>query len=119
MRARTPRRSRVALAWSMISVRDPLDVVLADDRDEMPFVDGAENGAAQLGDAGRLDRVEHHVVARWQQPFEAVPETDDIPAELVRGSGDAVNDRVQAGAVAPAVQDTNSHGWDGGRDGME
>ena len=95
--------------------RDPLDVVLADDGDEVPFVDGPEDGAAEFGDAGRFDRVQYHVIAGRQESFKAVAEADNFPAQLMGGSGHTVDDGVEAGAVAAAVQNSNTdfiaHRW--------
>ena len=89
-------------------------LAVADFGDEVTFVGGAEDGAAELHDADRLRGIEHHVIAGRQQPFEAVAEADDLPAELARGADDAVDDRVQSGAITAAVQDANSHAclWD-------
>ena len=76
----------------------------------MTFVGGAENGAAELENADGVLGFEDGEIAGREQSLEAVTEADDFPAELVCGTDDAVDDRIEAGAIAAAVEDSDSQG---------
>jgi len=89
------------------------DVAFADFGGEVSFVGGAEDGAAEFEDADGVFGFEDGVVAGWEEAFEAVAEADDFPAELVCGADDAVDDGVEAGAVAAGVEDADAHGGGG------
>ena len=78
-------------------------IAFADFGNEVAFVGGAEDGAAELHDADGLFRIEHHVIARRQQTFEAIAEANDLPAESLGGTDDAVDDRIESGAIPAAV----------------
>ena len=90
--------------------RDLGDVALADFGGEVAFVGGAEDGAAELEDADGVLGLEDGVVAGRQHALEAVAEADDFPAELVGRADDAVDDRIESGAVAAAIEDSYFHG---------
>ena len=89
--------------------RDFGDVSLADFGSEMAFIGGAEDGAAEFEDADGVLGLEYGEIAGWQETLEAVAEADDFPAELVGGTDDAMDDGIESGAVAAAVEDSNFH----------
>ena len=76
----------------------------------MAFVRRAEDRAAELENADGVLWFEHRIITGWQESFEAVAETDDLPAELGRRADNAVDDRIEPGTIATAVQDSDSHG---------
>ena len=104
-------------SWSIVRLgfgddfrRDFGDVALADLGGEVALVSGAEDGAAELEDADGVLRLEHDVVAGRQHAFEAIAEADDLPAELIGRADDAVDDGIESGAIAAAVENAYSHG---------
>ena len=85
------------------------DIAGSDLGGEMPLVGGAEDGAAELEDADGIGWLEDAEITGRQESLEAVLESDDLPAELVRRADDAMDDRIESGAIAAAVQDADSH----------
>src|SRR5882724_3909182 len=72
--------------------------------DEMSAIGCADDRSAARHDAGSIAALEDFVIARRQQTFEAVEETDYFPTQFVSGENDSAYDCVQAGAVAAARQ---------------
>ena len=69
---------------------------------EMPAIGCADNCAATRHDPGNLVAIEHLVFPRRQQPLESIDESNDFPAEFVRGKDHSTKDRIQAGTITPA-----------------
>ena len=72
----------------------------ADFGNKMAAVGRADDGAAKRHDAIGAVPVENHVIARREQPFEAILEPDDNPAQFLRRERDSAQHGIQAGAVA-------------------
>ena len=89
--------------------RDLGDVALADLGGEVALVRGAEDGATEFKDADGVLGLEDREIAGREQALEAVPEADHLPAELVGRADDAVDDRIETGAIATAVEDPDFH----------
>ena len=85
------------------------DVAVADFCCKMPFVGASENGSAELENVDRVLRFEHAVITRWHQTFETVAKSDHFPAELIGRTDDAVDHRIESGAIAAAVENSDFH----------
>ncbi len=75
---------------------------------EMSSVGGAQNRAAKLEDSLGLGAFEEFIVARRQQSFKSVPESDNLPSKGVGRPHDTMGHRIQSRAIAPTIQDSNS-----------
>ena len=82
---------------------------VADFGDEMTLAGRAEDGAAEVHDAGGAgDGQRHAGAALGEESLEAVVKTDDFPAEIRGRADDAAEDGVQAGAIAAAGKDSDA-----------
>ena len=110
--------------WAAVSVPSPPIGISTSIpcRASTPFICGQPGVQALGGDAGRAERrpaageqtVDGGDVQRGgpvlQQPAPAVPEADYLAAVVAgRRADDGPDDCVQAGAVAPAGEDTDAH----------
>ena len=80
-----------------------------DDRlgERIAAVDRAEDRAAEAEDAGHVTRRQRPRLLGIDEAVEAVFEADDLDAGVVRGLDDGADDRVQAGSVAAAGEDSD------------
>ena len=75
-------------------------------------VDGAEDRAAEPQDAGDVARRQRTRAAGFDQAVEAVLEADALDAAVAGGLDDGADDRVEAGSVAAAGENTDAFdGW--------
>ena len=85
--------------------RHLLAVASADELERVALVDGAEDRAAQVGDAAHLvTRQVDEADSGWlQQAVVTAADAGDLPAAPQPDKRDGANDSVQAGRVAPPV----------------
>src|SRR6185503_4296504 len=81
-----------------------LAVAFLNELERVTLVDGAEDRAAEVGDAAHLvaRQVDQADVRWFQQSVIAAADAGDLPAAPQPGERDGANDSVQAGSVAPA-----------------
>lgn len=75
----------------------------------MALIGRAQNGAAEFEDADSVLGAKQNEIAGRQESFKAIAEADDFPAEFRGGADDAVDDCVEAGAIAAAIENANFH----------
>src|ERR1700719_3315633 len=74
----------------------------------MAAIGRANDRSPERHDPFRALAVEHDVVSRWQQAFEAIAESDYFPAKLFAGEHDAAKHRVEAGTIPAAGENANA-----------
>src|SRR5438552_5010858 len=94
--------------------RDDCTITGADFGDKMTAVGRSDDCSAQRHDAFSAFAIEHDVIARRQQTFEAVAESNYFPAEFFAGEDDTPQYSVESGTIPAAGENANTrlHGED-------
>src|SRR5438477_10928443 len=74
----------------------------------MAAVSCPDDCSAESHDAFRAFAIEHDIVAGRQQTFEAVAESDYLPAKFFAGEHDAAKDGVEPRAIPAAGENANA-----------
>ena len=77
-------------------------------RNELAFVDGAEEGASEVHDACGGTAVQHDMGCGLEETFKAILKSDQLPAEFFGGAAGGAEHGVEAGAVAAAGENSNA-----------
>jgi len=101
-------REPVAGVDAPLRVVHGLAVALARVGEGVAAVGGAEDGAADPQDAGHVLGQQHARAVGVEQPVEAVLQAQDPDSRVDGGLDDGPDDRVEAGGVAAARQDTDA-----------
>ena len=84
-------------------------LVPADVAEGIAAVGGAEDGAAQVGDAANFGRAQRNDAVEGEQALVASLDAVGPPATMMGGQHDGADDRVEARCVAPTGGDRNPH----------
>ena len=77
-------------------------------RDELAFVDGAEEGSPEVHDACGGAAIQDDM-SRWrEETLKAVLKANQLPAEFFGGAAGGAEHGVEAGAVATAGENSNA-----------
>src|SRR5690606_2634942 len=74
-------------------------------------IGGAEDGAAEVGDAAHLVGAERHQTGAVVESVVAAPDADTRPTAIVGGQHDRPDHRVEAGSIPAASRDGYAHKW--------
>ena len=110
MSASNPLARNAAISSSERSISTPRPVGVGDDVAEwIAPVGGAEDGAAEVGDAADVLGAEAHHTVEGEQSFVAALDPVDLPAPVVGGQHHRADDGIESGGVAAAGVDGDTH----------
>ena len=88
--------------------RDRDRIACSDFCHKVALVHRSQNRSAEMHDPGSRPAIKQDMVTRRKETFKSIPETDEFPAQFIRGTARPAKDGIESGTVAPAGQNSDA-----------